>query len=137
MIQSESAKDLEESCSQKLLESLFKHDQELSEGRIIRMKIVGRYKSLAPFMDKDGIWRVGSRARNFVPFTVGNKAAIFLPRELRYTLLKMKKEHHEHLGSGHRGCLVWSCSHRCCDGSQCSPGDGNAEEVRSKTWLAR
>ena len=54
---------------------------------------VGRYRKLAPMMDDDGLWRVGSRLRNFVPFTLDNKLPLILPPDHRVTLLIMEESH--------------------------------------------
>ena len=40
---------------------------------------VGRYRKLAPVLDEEGVWRVGSRLRNFVPFTFDSKLPIIIP----------------------------------------------------------
>ena len=56
-------------------------------------KGVGRYRKLAPLCDVDGVWRVGSRLKNFVPFTKDNKMPAILPPKHRVTLLVMRDSH--------------------------------------------
>ena len=57
----------------------------------------GRYRRLAPALDQDGLWRVGTRVRNHVPFTYDNKMPVLLPRTHRVTLLIMRSAHnHSH-----------------------------------------
>ena len=58
-----------------------------------KMNGTGRYRKLAPEMDKDGTWRVGSRLKNFVPFTFDNKLPFILPPDHRITLLVMQESH--------------------------------------------
>lgn len=53
----------------------------------------GRYRKLAPVLDKEGVWRVGSRLRHFVPFTFDNKLPAILPPDSRVTLLVMEQSH--------------------------------------------
>ena len=55
--------------------------------------ISGRYRLLAPWKDEAGIWRVGGRSRDTVPFTSDGKPAILLPEHSRYTYLAMKAAH--------------------------------------------
>ena len=66
----------------------------------------GPYKKLAPRKDDQGVWRVGSRLLNFVPFTEDKKMPILLPYIHRVTDLVMV-ESHENRGahSGHDGTL--------------------------------
>ena len=59
------------------------------------VKVHGRYRRLSSFQDADGIWRVGSRARDYVPFPHDNKPPIFLPNRNRLTLLLMEDSHHK------------------------------------------
>ena len=47
----------------------------------------------APWKDETGVWRVGGRSRDTVPFTSDGKPAILLPEQSRYTLLAMKAAH--------------------------------------------
>ena len=56
-------------------------------------KGVGRYRKLAPTCDADGVWRVGSRLKSFVPFTEDKKMPVLLPQEHRATLLIMREAH--------------------------------------------
>ena len=53
----------------------------------------GRYCKLAPVCDDDGVWRVGSRLRNFVPFTFDNKLPAILPHDSQLTALIMEDSH--------------------------------------------
>ena len=48
-------------------------------------KGTGRYRKLAPSVDKEGVWRVGSRLKNYVPFTLDRKLPALLPPEHRIT----------------------------------------------------
>ena len=56
-------------------------------------KVHGKYRRLSPFLDEDGMWRVGLRMREFTPFTWDNKPAAFLPSSSRLTLLLMTEAH--------------------------------------------
>ena len=56
-------------------------------------KGTGRFRKLAPVVDLDGIWKVGSRLKNFVPFTFDGKLPAILPPDSRITLLIMKEAH--------------------------------------------
>ena len=53
----------------------------------------GRFRKLAPVKDDDGVWRLGSRLRNFVPFTHDAKMPKILPTHHRITLLIMRTAH--------------------------------------------
>ena len=53
----------------------------------------GRYCKLAPECDENGVWRVGSRMKNFVPFTFDKKLPIILPHDSRLTALIMEDAH--------------------------------------------
>ena len=53
----------------------------------------GRFRKLAPVKGNDGIWRVGSRLRNFVPFTHDGKMPKIVPTHHRITLLLMRHSH--------------------------------------------
>ena len=53
----------------------------------------GKYRKLAPVLDEDGVWRVGSRLRNFVPFTFDNKLPAILPPDSKLTTLIMEDSH--------------------------------------------
>ena len=48
---------------------------------------------LAPVKDDDGVWRVGSRLRNFVPFTHDGKMPKILPTHHQVTRLIMQTAH--------------------------------------------
>ena len=67
-------------------------------------KGVGRYRKLAPICDDDGVWRVGSRLQNFVPFTRDNKMPAILPPTHRVTFLIMR-DAHLFAHAGHDGTL--------------------------------
>ena len=54
---------------------------------------VGRDRKLAPVLDEEGVWRVGSRLRNFVPFTFDSQLPIIIPYNHRITLLIMRESH--------------------------------------------
>ena len=70
----------------------------VSEGGV-RKKVHGPYKRMSPYRDEDGVWRIGSRMRDFTPFTEDHKPAILLPRDSRYTELLMIKAHRRgHVG---------------------------------------
>ena len=56
-------------------------------------RIQGRFKRLSPFRDSKGIWRVGSRLREFVPFTRDHVAPALLPSNSRLSLLLMTAAH--------------------------------------------
>ena len=53
----------------------------------------GRYRRLAPVLDEEGLWRVGSRIRHHVPFTFDNKLPILLPTSHIITLQIMRSAH--------------------------------------------
>ena len=74
---------------QELVEELEKSIGSSKDGS----KVTGKFKRLAPFKDCDEIWRVGSRMREFTPFTEDNKPPALLPFENRLTLLLMKDAH--------------------------------------------
>ena len=40
------------------------------------VKVCGPFKYLSLFLDEDGIWKVGSRMRDFTLFTLDNKPAV-------------------------------------------------------------
>ena len=56
-------------------------------------KGIGRYRKLAPSCDEDGVWRVGSRLKNFVPFTEDQQMPAILPPDHHVTLLIMRDAH--------------------------------------------
>ena len=62
---------------------------ELEDGRVGK----GRFKRLAPVKGEDGIWRVGDRMRNLVPFTLDAKLPKILPRTHKITELIMRDCH--------------------------------------------
>ena len=74
---------------QELVEELEKSIGSSKDGS----KVTGKFKRLAPFKDCDEIWRVGSRMREFTPFTEDNKPPALLPFGNRLTLLLMKDAH--------------------------------------------
>ena len=53
----------------------------------------GRYRKLSPELDDDGIWRVGTRMRNFVPFTFDGKLPAIIPNDHTVTKLIMQECH--------------------------------------------
>ena len=67
-------------------------------------KGVVRFLKLALSLDKDGVWRVGSKLKNFVPFTVDNKMPVIIPPHHRITLLVMR-DAHQFNHTGHDGTL--------------------------------
>ena len=57
----------------------------------------GKFRKLAPVLDEDGVWRVGSRMR-VVPFTLDAKLPALLPHEHHITQLIMRQAHqHSHV----------------------------------------
>jgi len=58
-----------------------------------KSKIHGRFKRLAPFKDHDEVWRVGSRVREYTPFTEDHLPPALLPRNHRLTFLLMREAH--------------------------------------------
>ena len=64
----------------------------------------GSFRKLAPKIDDDGIWRVGSRMKNYVPFTFDSKLPVVLPYHHKITLLIMR-EAHQFSHSGQDGTL--------------------------------
>ena len=58
----------------------------------------GRFRRLAPKLDDDGLWRVGSRVRQHVPFTYDSKLPVLLPTSHIITLQIMRSAHsHSHV----------------------------------------
>ena len=53
----------------------------------------GKYRRLAPVIDKKEIWRVGARVKNHVPFTFDSQMPVILPPNHRFTLLAMEESH--------------------------------------------
>ena len=53
----------------------------------------GRFRKLAPLLDEDGVWKVGSRVKQFVPFTFDHKPPVILPLNHKITLLIMREAH--------------------------------------------
>ena len=53
----------------------------------------GRYRRLAPEIDGDGLYRVGSRVRQHVPFTLDSKLPVLLPTSHIVTLQIMRSAH--------------------------------------------
>ena len=64
----------------------------------------GRFRKLAPMKDEDGVYRVGSRLRNFVPFTKDTKMPKILPTNHPMTILIMRNAH-EFAHTGQDGTL--------------------------------
>ena len=64
----------------------------------------GKFRKLAPVKDQEGIWRVGSRLRNYVPFTKDANMPQILPTQHRATLLLMRLAH-QFSHSGQDGTL--------------------------------
>ena len=64
----------------------------------------GRYRKLAPAVDEQGLWRVGSRLKHHVPFTLDRKLPVLLPPDHRITSLIMEESHRTH-HSGQDGTL--------------------------------
>ena len=56
-------------------------------------KGVGRFRKLAPICDANGVWRVGSRLKNFVPFTADKQMPAIIPPDHQVTLLVMRDAH--------------------------------------------
>ena len=56
-------------------------------------KGVGRFRKLAPVEDSDGLWRVGSRMKNRIPFTFDAKLPVIVPTKSKVTMLIMKDAH--------------------------------------------
>ena len=65
----------------------------------------GRFRKLAPVKDQEGVWRVGSRLRNYVPFTEDSEMPKILPTNHRTTLLLMRSAH-QFSHSGQDGTLA-------------------------------
>ena len=60
----------------------------------------GRFRRLAPSRDDSGLWRVGSRIRQYVPFTFDSKLPVILPTKHVITLKIMKSSHnHSHVAT--------------------------------------
>ena len=77
----------------KLVQRKIDLDMQHSVGSSDGGKVHGQFKQLSPYLEEDGIWRVGSRMKEFTPFTKDNKPAAFLPYESRLTLLLIQKAH--------------------------------------------
>ena len=56
-------------------------------------KVRGCFKRLAPFLDEQGIWRIGHRMKEYTPFTQDGKPPAFLPHKNRLTRLIMEHAH--------------------------------------------
>ena len=67
-------------------------------------KGTGRYRKLNPSCDNNGVWRIGARLKNHVPFTRDNKMPAILPPKHRLTLLVMR-DAHQFSHAGHDGTL--------------------------------
>ena len=64
----------------------------------------GRFRKLAPVLDENGIYRVGSRMQNIVPFTLDAKLPKILPHNHPITKLIMR-DSHNFCHAGHDGTL--------------------------------
>ena len=53
----------------------------------------GKFRRLSPFLDSEGIWRIGLRVREYAPFTVDGKPPAFLPHDSKLTKLIMEEAH--------------------------------------------
>ena len=60
-----------------------------------KKKINGPFKKMSPNQDKFVVCRIGSRLKEFTPFTEYHKPAMLLPRDSRYTELLMVKAHNK------------------------------------------
>ena len=60
-----------------------------------KKKISSPFKKISLYQGKFGVGRIGSRMREFTPFTEDHKPAILLPRDSRYTELLMVKAHNK------------------------------------------
>ena len=80
---------------QKAKTTIIKYSQKdlVVELALAEQQGVGRFRKLAPKCDENGIWRVGSRLKNFVPFTVDKKMPAVLPPDHQVTLLVMREAH--------------------------------------------
>ena len=67
-----------------------------------KVKIHNPFKRLAPFKDAEGVWRVGWRVREFVPFTRDKKPPAILPKDHRFTRTVMLAAHNK----GHVGVVA-------------------------------
>ena len=74
---------------------LIKSSQEglVAELNLAVEKGEGRFRKLAPTQDEAGVWRVGSRMQNHVPFTEDGKMPALLPPDHRLTTLVMEEVH--------------------------------------------
>ena len=71
-----------------------------SELRLASESGKGRFRRLAPVLEKDGLFRVGSRIRQHVPFTFDSKLPVILPTKHLITLQIMRASHnHSHVAS--------------------------------------
>ena len=68
----------------------------------------GHFRKLAPTLDDDGVWRVGSRMKNRVPFTHDSKMPKILPTRHKITLLIMRFCH-EFSHAGQDGIFDFVC----------------------------
>ena len=64
----------------------------------------GRFRKLAPVLGDDGIYRVGSRMRNFVPFTIDSALPKIIPVNHKITKLIMR-DCHNFVHAGQDGTL--------------------------------
>ena len=68
----------------------------------------GRFRKLAPVKDQEGVWRVGSRLRNYVPFTEDSEMPKILPTNHRTTHSSPHalSSSVQPLGSGRNSCSI-------------------------------
>ena len=60
----------------------------------------GRFRRFAPSVDESELWRVGSRIRQYVPFTFDSKLPVILPTNHLVTLRIMQSSHnHSHVAA--------------------------------------
>ena len=83
--------DLDELKTAKLGLIKFSQQSMVEDLKQAAEKRTGRYRKLAPMVDEDGVWRVGTRLINHVPFTFDGKLPILLPPDHRLTLLLMER----------------------------------------------
>ena len=84
-----------EICRDKAIFTVIKDSQ-------TEVDIVTKYDDLSPFMDSDGLWRVGGRLRNaFIPFD--NKHPVILPKEAGLARLMVD---HYHKKVKHQGRFI-------------------------------
>ena len=96
------------------------------------VKILGKFKCLSPFEDKDKIWRVRSRKKDLIPFTCDNKPALILSNNCHYTKLLFEKGHRKsNLGA------VSTVTKFCMNGFWTPQAIRRAKKVRSEFVICR